>query len=118
LNTPLRVLPTYTVPGFEGSAAIERSGSKVPTNAAGVHVAPPSVLRATPLRAVAAYTVPGVASTASACTAVFARPVLATRQLAAPSVLRQTPSARVPAKTVGGVAGSSAIADVPTVTAG
>jgi hypothetical protein len=51
-------------------------------DAVGAHVAPPSVLRATPLRSVAAYTVPGVASTASARTNVFARPVLAWFQLA------------------------------------
>src|SRR5262245_61393585 len=118
LKTPCRVLPTYAVPGAEGSVAIARSGSKVPTNAVGAHVAPPSVLRWTPLRAVAAYTVPGVASTASACTVVLARPVLAVFQLVAPSVLRQTPPSRVPTKTVAGVAGSSAIADVVTTVSG
>src|SRR5262245_39769077 len=115
LNTPSSEVPTYAVPGVEGSLAIERSTQQPGTAAVGDHVSPPSALRCTPFRAVTAYTVPGVASTARACTAVFARPVLVWVQLVAPSVLRQRPSSKAPAKTVAGVVGSSVIVDVTTV---
>src|SRR5262245_37490098 len=115
LKTPVSEVPTYAVPGVEGSAAIERSTQQPGTAAVGAQVAPPSVVRWTPLRPVTAYAVPGVASTASACTTVFANPVLVWLQLAAPSVLRQTPSSRPPTKIVVGVVGSSVTDDAMTV---
>src|SRR5262245_22348555 len=50
LNTPFRLVPTYAVPGVEGSVATERSVlSPESRDAVGAHVAPPSVLRATVL---------------------------------------------------------------------
>src|SRR5262245_16326739 len=87
-------------------------------NAVGAHVSPPSVPRDTRLRAAPAETLPGVASTASACTDVFASPVFSWVHVAAPSVLFQNPSSRAPTKTFVGVTGSIAIAEERTTVIG